>query len=235
MIRSTKRQRLEHPTSWMDCESIEVVVNAPVVVGADSIETSKNHDDNSKHDRVLRIPAASIHLTELFFERFQVEILKRYRYSLSSQIRIFEEDDEDIIRTIKRDRSILQQRIKIGINSCTRVLEALLRQNENDTSIEGTKQTAMLLVLTTDIKPPTIQAHLPVLASQVSPPVPIMLLSGSSSSSEFGKLLGTKNVSAVVFLSQNRAEDDQATVREEETKQVHFAVDSFVDYVRRKI
>jgi hypothetical protein len=221
MLRATKRQRLDNPSSWMDCESIGAVISSPLHV------EKQGTSDITSNTGILRTPPASDHTTALFYERFEIEILKRFRFSLSSQIQILEDDVP--VHTIKRNRMILQQRIRVGINACTRSLEASLRCVNDRQRLE---EQPVLLILTSDITPPTIQAQLPVLASQMSPPVPVLLLSGSSSSTELGKLLGTKHVASIVFMSKGCSHD--LNIERVDDQLVHSAVDSFVDYIRKK-
>lgn len=57
MIRQTKRQRRERPTSWMDCESLETV---PYL------------------NQYIRTPLASELLSELFANRYQTELIQPF-------------------------------------------------------------------------------------------------------------------------------------------------------------
>jgi ribosomal protein L7Ae-like RNA K-turn-binding protein len=183
----------------MDCESIEAVVAPPF-----------------HQQPVLRTPLASQVTKEIFLERFRKEILDRFNFSLCSQIRI---EGKETLADIKQRRNILKQRIPIGINAVTRALEA---------ACYGKRPAPSLVVLTSDLHPPTLQAHIPVLAAQLR--TPVFLLPGDASSEELGKLLGTKRVAALAFLPH--AAVYQMTSQEE---QVHGAVDSFVAFVRGKL
>lgn len=199
MYRATKRQRLEHPTSWMDCDSIETVVAAP------SISRS-----------FVTTPLASEITKEIFFERFKKEILTRFGFSLSSQIMIL---NDEPLENAKERRNLLKQRMQVGINSCTRALEA---------AVYGKAPAPLLLVLNSDVHPTAVTSHLPILAQQSR--VPVLLLPGNSSSSELGNILGTKKIAALAFVPHVSVYQES-----EEAKRVHTAVDSFVDFVRGKI
>lgn len=154
----------------------------------------------------------------------RIEILERYRFSLKSQIQMFEGDSLDII---KKQRSIIKQRIIIGINACTRELESRVKATNESVS----SSSADLLVLGTDIQPPTMIAHIPTLAIQMTQRVPIFALPGISPSEELGTLLGTKNVSCLLFLSRPLEE----RIFEDEEEKVHKALDSFIEYFLAKL
>jgi len=193
--RPTKRQRLEQPPSWMDCENIATVASPYA-------------------EMPLQTPIASQLTKEIFLERFQKEVLEPFHFSLSSQLQV---DPNTSLVDTKQCRSILKQRIIVGTNACTRVLEAACTQR-------GTPP--RLVVLTTDT-PPTILVHVPVLCQQHQIP---MLLLGGPASLELGKVLGTKKVGIFAF-------SPHAGVYPGTPLQcnVHSAVDSFVDFVQSKI
>jgi ribosomal protein L7Ae-like RNA K-turn-binding protein len=195
MFRPTKRQRLENPPSWMDCETLASVA-AP-------FETP------------IRTPLVSQLTKEIFIERFQKEIVGRFQFSLSSQLRV---DGPSSLQDVKSRRTVLKQRILVGTNACTRALEA---------AVYSKGSCPMLLVLAADLNPPTILAHIPVLAKQTR--VPILLLPGRASI-ELGKALGAKKVAILCF--QPHVPVYQGTLVEQE---VHGAVDSFVDFMLQKL
>jgi ribosomal protein L7Ae-like RNA K-turn-binding protein len=195
MSRPTKRQRLENPPSWMDCETLESVA-AP-------FETP------------IRTPLVSQLTKEIFMDRFQKEIVSRYQFSLSSQLR---GDDPSSLQEVKSRRTVLKQRILVGTNACTRALES---------AVFSKGLSPLLLVVAADLHPPTILAHIPVLAKQTR--VPILLLPGRASF-ELGKALGTKKVAILCF--QPHVPVHEATEAEEE---VNGSVDSFVDFMLQKL
>jgi hypothetical protein len=241
MQRSTKRQRLEYPLSWMDCDSIEavVLVQGPKLFADNkstlsSLSSNVHSRKNSNDDMIIRTPMASPNVGELFLERFQIEIVNRFRYTLSSQIRLLHENDS--IEAIKKYRSVLKKRVLVGINACTRHFEWCLKVMETDCNnmkSSPLEERPLLLVLATDVMPPTIMAHLPVLANRFSPPIQIFLLPGKSSSIDLGKILGTKKVAALLFTSQrNIFVDDELKMNDD---RVHRAVDSFVEFMLQKL
>jgi ribosomal protein L7Ae-like RNA K-turn-binding protein len=179
----------------MDCESIECIP--------------------TPQQFILKTPVASVLTKEIFFDRFQKEILKPFRFTLSSQLQILEGES---LEQVKQRRSLLQHRMVCGINAVTRMLEA---------AIYSKGPVPLLLVLTTDVYP-SVTAHLPILAQQIR--VPILLLPGVQSSAELGKLLGTKNVAALAFVSHH----DVCKMNDDEGK-VHAAVDSLANFVRGKL
>jgi ribosomal protein L7Ae-like RNA K-turn-binding protein len=105
-------------------------------------------------------------------------------------------------------RALVKSRIKIGTNECTRSLE----------STETTRPE--LIILSRDVHPPTILAHIPYLAKNVG----ILLLPGRASF-ELGKVLGTKKVAIMVFLKRP----------EDASEQEHDRIDSLVAFLKQKI
>ena len=165
----------------------------------------------------LQSPIASQLLKEIFFDRFQKEILEPFHFSLSSQLQV--DNATASLNDMKQCRSILKQRILVGTNACTRALEAACAH-------KGTPP--RLLVVASDVTPATILVHVMVLCHQHQ--IPILVLPGPATSIELGQLLGTKKVSILAFLPH-------AGVYPGTTLQchVHAAVDSFVDFVKSKI
>ena len=198
MFRPTKRQRLQHPTSWMDCETIETIPSP------------------FEQQFILKTPLATVLTKEIFFDRLQKEIVHRFRFTLSSQIQILKGESLD---DVKARRSLLQTRIVCGINAVTRMLEE---------AVCDRAPVPLLVILTTDVYPSHIMAHLPVLAKQVQ--APVLLLPGAQSSTELGKLLGIKSVAALAFAPHHVV---VGTTHDE--SQLHAAVDSLADFVRGKI
>lgn len=203
MFRPTKRQRIEHPVCWMDCESIETIP-CPLVVG------------QQQQCIMVKTPVATVLTKEIFLDRFQKEILQPFRFSLSSQIQICE---GETLEQVKARRDVLQKRIVCGINAVTSTLEA---------AVCCKAPIPLLLVLTIDVYP-SLTAHLPILAQQI--PVPILLLPGAQSSSELGKLLGTKKVAALAIVPPLHADYNMA----DDECRVHAAVNSLARFIRDKI
>jgi ribosomal protein L7Ae-like RNA K-turn-binding protein len=164
----------------------------------------------------IRTPLVSQLTKEIFMDRFQKEIVSRFQFSLSSQLR---GDDPTSLQDVKSRRTVLKQRILVGTNACTRALESAVYSSKG--------LSPLLLIVAADLNPPTILAHIPVLAKQTH--VPILLLPGRASF-ELGKALGTKKVAILCF--QPHEPVDEATEAEEE---VHGAVDSFVEFMLQKL
>jgi len=202
----------------MDCESIETVVSG---------------------SRVLRTPAASQLTQDLLMDRFKKEIVKPFRFSLSSQIQLLdrrelgveegEEDTEDTVQAAKERRQQIRARLRIGINACTRALEAACYEGERAPS---------LLVLTTSSSyttssDPSISAHLPALAQRAQ--VPLLLLPSTTAATELGTLLGIPRVTALVFVPQNQHGVSSSALSADQAERLHAAVDSFVEFTRGKV
>lgn len=202
MFRPTKRQRLECPPSCLDIETLQTVPTIPSLVSPPAL---------------IRTDLASQLAKELFLERFQKEVVIPFRYSLSSQLQI----DTNLEDAMRR-RELLKQRIPVGTNACTRVLEAA--------SYEKGPAPILLVVAAEGIKPPTMLLHIPVLARQLR--VPLLLLPGEASAEELGKLLGIKRVAILAFLPHINIYREGTPAVEAE---LHSAVNSFVEFVRTKV
>jgi hypothetical protein len=179
-------------------------------------------------------------------------------------------DDERMIQ------SIFRSRILMGTNQCTRALEAaiharhqqgvypsssqeVLFSNTATTTPTATTKAPSLIIMARDVYPPTMLAHIPVMARQVGTPI---VLLPRNASLEMGKLLYTRRVAIVAFLPpQTPAPGECTTAAETKINSsnpslietcdggdngsdvagthvallVHAAVDSFVDFVRSKL
>jgi len=141
--RLTKRQRLEEPICWMDCESVDTVV-APVGGG----NRHNQQQQQQQQQQLIQTPLASQLTSEIFLDRLQKEILTPFRFSLSSQLQLLDHNDgkEDTVHAAKERRRVLQSRLRIGLNACIRALEEAC----SGSTIYGTggPQPPTLLVLT---------------------------------------------------------------------------------------
>lgn len=142
MFRRTKRQRLEHPTCWMDCESI-AAVPMPYL----------------EPEFILKSQVATVVTKEIIFDRIRKEIVEPFRYSLSSKMKILEGES---LEGVKARRSWLRKRIICGTNAVARVLEAAVNCKE--------KSAPLLLLLMIDAHP-SLMSHLPILAQQCRVPL----------------------------------------------------------------
>jgi len=129
----------------------------------------------------------------------------------------------------------------IGINQCTRALERAYKQqcqykkNDEDSTDSVTTTFPSLILLSRDVRPATILAHIVVYAKLLN--IPTLILPGRASL-EFGKAIGIRSASVAVFLSSsdnNSGEPHNDKQKEKEWKESHDDVDSFVKYVISKI
>ena len=88
-----------------------------------------------------------------------------------------------------------------------------------------------LILLSRDVRPATILAHIPLYAKLLN--VPTLILPGKASA-ELGKIVGIKSVAAAVFLSSS-GEDSMKDNNKQEWKEAQNDVDSFVKYVISKM
>lgn len=208
----SKRQRKEYPPSWLENESLAVV--ASPLPGEDAIRT----------------PVASSAADKgLFLERFQKEIINRFQFSLSVSKK---EIAASLSSSNNSKRLLLKQRLKIGTNPCTRILEkaamAVSKNADDKNKVDGIIIPS-LIVMARDIYPPTILSHIPILAKQVKTPI---LLLGGQASIELGKMLGTKRVSILLFVPPNRKNKEISDLLD---ARLHDDIDSFIQFVLRNI
>jgi len=108
------------------------------------------------------------------------------------------------------ERSVVDHRMVIGTNQCTRALE--------------TNRVVTLLLVCRDIHPPTMLAH--VLTYDK---VPVLMLPGRSTL-ELGQALGIRKAAIVAFLQRATDEKDQ-----EEIDKYHDMIDSFIEFAKSKL
>jgi ribosomal protein L7Ae-like RNA K-turn-binding protein len=230
--RPSKRQRKEQPPSWLENESLACVA--------------------SPSGRIIHTKVASVKDKEVFLDRLKKEIIRPFfgfqkgknkRKNVQVPAALLNHPNKDQkgqqAQKLAND-AILKRRIVMGTNECTRALE-------NSTS--GKVPRPSLIVLARDIYPPTILAHVPVLAASHSKSpdssVPILLLPGKASK-ELGDLFGTKHVSVLLFLPKNSTakditmaggdNDDNAVDKEEELEVgASSSITSFVKFVKHAL
>ena len=231
LLRLTKRQRLDHPLCWMDCETIETVV-APVAM---STRDPLQQQPLSRH---FQTPIASPLTEEIFLDRLQKEILTPFRFSLSDQIQLLD-NAVDTVPSAKLRRQWLQSRLRVGLNACLRLLEdADAPLNGNPARDATVVALPTLVVITSEAttSASSTAAHyaLAMLAHQVGTP---LLVLPTTSSRDLGRRLGTKHVTAMAFVGecQNSPDGAPSGLPPTEQDQVHTAVASFVAFVRDKI
>lgn len=210
MFRPSKRQRKDqsHPTCWLDYPTLDAVI----------VEASSSSSGSSA-------VVASPHVENLFLERFEQEMVKQCSFTASRS----EETNNEF------KRQLLKQRIVVGTNACTRVL-----QLEKSTS-----SLPLLVVLVTQ---PTAKTtclpwvHIPIVTHQRG--IPLLRLS-EAASTRLSRLLRARHVSVLAFLpakndtsrskcssnTTNKSDDQNSSDAE---KELHAAVDSFVDFILKK-
>ncbi|KAG7343207.1 hypothetical protein IV203_021152 [Nitzschia inconspicua] len=131
-----------------------------------------------------------------------------------------EEEDDAVSKRATRVKS----RIVMGTNQCSRILEDLIKGDmmPQSGSLHPLSRPS-LIVLAKDIYPPTMLAHIPVLARQLG--ITVLLLPGKASV-DMGRAFHVPRTSILIFLSssekdQNGASDDP--------------VDSFVGFIKSQM
>lgn len=243
----TKKRRAQHPRSLADNESLACVA--------------------SPFGPIRTLVASQVE-KEIFLERLDKEIVKRFSFSLSnskvgqqqrqqqgpmflvggklvsrnqgnnnvnernkrkmndcngdnnnidSECEDVSKEQVDSTQQPPKDM-LLKMRMIVGTNQCTRALES---------AMAGAGPAPALVVLAKDLHPPTILAHILLLAKQKV--APILLLPGRASV-ELGKILGTKKVGIFIMLPSVAA-DKESDIR----SGYHKDIDSFIEFVKAKL
>ena len=226
-----RKRKFRPPKSVLDCESAAVVVDFP--------------DNNKNKRQLVTTTPASVVDKEIVLERFQKEIVRPFSFvlhnlltALSSRTKQEKEDAQLkkqqqsnkrrrtttlLPKEDQEKREFLRTRMIMGINQCSKLLEEAFLSAEQQ---EQKKESApTLIILARDVFPPTMVAHIPVLASRLD--IPLLLLPGKASV-ELGQALGTKKTSILVFLPSSQQDAEDLDPR-------HQAIDSFVKFVAAKV
>lgn len=225
-----RKRKFRPPKSVLDCESAAVVVDFP---------------DNNKNRQLITTTPASVVDKEIVLERFQKEIVRPFSFVLhnpsttlstktkqekeDAQLKKKKQQSNKRRRTTtllpKEDqekREFLRTRMIMGINQCSKLLEEAFLSAEQK---EKKESAPTLIILARDVFPPTMVAHIPVLASRLD--IPLLLLPGKASV-ELGQALGTKKTSILAFLPASQQDAEDLDPR-------HQAIDSFVKFVAAKV
>lgn len=125
---------------------------------------------------------------------------------------------------------VVKKRFIIGVNQCTRALEAAASNKTCKPS---------LVLLSRDVRPPTILAHIPALCRQMG--IPAVVLPGRASV-ELGKAVGGKSVAVATFLPQS-ADNEEKTAAAghgdgpsaSQIQECQRRIDSYVKFALSKI
>ena len=101
----------------------------------------------------------------------------------------------------------------MGTNQCTRILEKLDLMDVNNNSNPNHPCRPLLIILARDIYPPSMLAHVPVLAQRYN--IPLLLLPGRSSI-ELGHVMNVRKTSILLFLPRRIAMSTTRTKSKEE-------------------
>ena len=127
---------------------------------------------------------------------------------------------------------VVKKRLIVGVNQCTRALEA---------AANNTTRKPSLVLLSRDVRPPTIVAHIPVLCRQMD--IPAVVLPGRASV-ELGKAVGGRSVAVAMFLPRSTATDDEEKKTmtsngdgpsANQIQECHRRIDSYVKFALSKI
>ena len=198
-LHTTKRQRREQPQCWTDCESL-LTTTTP----------SSHH--------LLQITAVSTSREELFWERFEKELVQKYWVKPCKKSNLTKSND------------MFRQRIKIGYNVCARVL----------TKPTPSQKPLLVVLPSTPQKVSLPWNYIPAVCQERN--IPLFL--GSRDNNKIAQLLHLKQVSVMVFVSRSEREINKNAERsaatrsaEDETEEnrFHKDVDSFIRFFSNKV
>jgi ribosomal protein L7Ae-like RNA K-turn-binding protein len=136
---------------------------------------------------------------------------------------------------------VVRKRFVVGVNQCTRALEAAAK-----TSSGGDCKPSLVL-LSRDVRPPTVLAHIPVLCRQMG--VPAAVLPGRASA-ELGRAVGGRSAAVALFLPRAAAVvetdetangdgddggDEASGPSSRQVQECHRRIDSYVKFALSKI
>ncbi len=163
---------------------------------------------------------------EILLDRLKIELLDRCAFFTSN------------VSPARGDRRIIDESgskmihkcLIVGTNECTRALEAAKKKckNEDNTHTQNHFKPS-LIILSRDLRPPTILAHIPFLCKQLD--VPIVLLPGKASS-DLGKLLQMKTAAVILLCTLHESYEETYNKSERE---VSNKIKSFAKFAKSKI
>ena len=232
MSRPTKRARNTLHDSWIECQTLikipcmktATVIDTAAAAGGDASapDADATHDNDTWiNGTILETQLASQVTKEIFLERFRKEVIDKFdNFSLSKKRKTASSSNEMNSEDLRAElrRTILKERILVGLSVCSKSL----RSESNSVELD-------LIVLSSDYQPTHFAVHIPILARQRN--IPILLLPNAST--EMGNLLGIKCAGVIAFATAKKMAD-KSKVGCEETE-INASVDSFVDFVKRKI
>jgi hypothetical protein len=111
---------------WMDYESIEAIEYIPSINNCHRNSYNECDTKSISQSSIICPSIASSTTTEIFMNRLQKEIILPFQFTLSSQIQLNNNDDDnnqtDTIHDAKYRRRIIQKRIIFGYNDVSKLL-----------------------------------------------------------------------------------------------------------------
>eukprot|EP00563_Minutocellus_polymorphus_P004903 CAMPEP_0181045062 /NCGR_PEP_ID=MMETSP1070-20121207/13603_1 /TAXON_ID=265543 /ORGANISM="Minutocellus polymorphus, Strain NH13" /LENGTH=285 /DNA_ID=CAMNT_0023123557 /DNA_START=1 /DNA_END=861 /DNA_ORIENTATION=- len=130
---------------------------------------------------------------------------------------------------------VVKSRFVVGVNQCTRALEAVAKNAKGGAA---GAQLPSLVLLSRDVRPPTIVAHIPVLCQQLD--IPAAVLPGRASV-DLGKAVGGRSVAVAMFLPRTEeksvVEEEKGgpPISESQMQECHRCIDSYVKFALSKV
>lgn len=176
-----KRKNIKVPSEFIQNESLEIVISPSGPIKSTTV---------TEEDK------------EILLQRLKIELLNKYLNSSKESNNSVHNDID--VKNNANIFKLFRKCLIVGTNECTRALEMSCTSTNSAKGLRDTnreKMIPLLVMLATDIRPPTILAHIPCLCMQLG--IPILLLPGKASS-EVGKIFNIKQSSILLFMSYDK-------------------------------
>ena len=213
--RPSKRQRRDQPVTPLDHESLACVASPVGPISTTPVSSLDKEIIVSRFQKEICAAPFELHLSVPRGNKITTASGGRKTTTARSQ--------RKPLKSLAR--RVLESRLSIGTNQCTRALQQKNRQKVD------------LVVLCRDVHPPSILAHIPYLTTVVNKSCSLVLLPGRASL-DLGHAMGIKKCAILAFSKRNL--EDEA-VREglvddsDQVDKYHARIDSFIEFVKDKL
>lgn len=199
-----KRKNIKVPSEIFQNESLEITA--------------------SSMGPIRHMPLATID-KEILLQRLKIELLDKYSYSVKKSSVLKDTIGDEQTNGFE----IVRQCVVVGMNECTRALQKFYDSRGRSSSSGEDELIPSLLILSRDVRPPTILAHFPFMCKQMN--IPIAVLPGKASI-DVGSTFNIKVASVILFMKYNQEKQSVLISSENETIK---AINSFIEFAKKKI
>lgn len=246
--RASKRQRRDNPVTPLDHESVACVATPQGPISTPLISTLRKEIILSRLEKEI-VQGFMLNLSvprkypypgrsSSSLPKTKTAKTKRIKPPTSNGLES-EQPAQESQKSIARQ--VLDSRLCIGINQCTRALEKQLIQQQSKGDGTDAFLAVSLLIVCRDIHPPTIQAHIPYLVRQLhryDQTNPVLLVLPGKSSLELAHILKIKKCSMICFTKRKlESNTDIGDITDENDSvalldKYHAKIDSFIDFCK---